>query len=197
MSVSVRGPSAEEVVAYVAGADPDDVADLLEPLAPQELCELVIELAKQVSMDPAISGGMTDLSPAGICTTAINAAAAAFGTTPEAVLSADRHRPITDARAVAMAAARRTGLTLPAIAAHFGRDHTVVMYAAAKVADNPRLDVACGRIVGQIAERSGVAGPLASRSGVLQDAELRRHIPEAEPASRGPAVATRRPGAPR
>ena len=42
-------------------------------------------------------------------------------------------RAVTDARAVAMTAARRGGLTLPAIARFFGKDHTTVMHAHRKV----------------------------------------------------------------
>ena len=197
MSAATRGLSAEQVVAYVAGADPDKLADALELLSPDELRELVVELAKQVETGLAVPAEMTDLSPPGICATAINAAAAAFGTTSEAVLSADRHRPITDARAVAMAAARRTGLTLPAIAAHFGRDHTVVMYAATKVSDNPRLDLACGRIVDQITDHGRAWPPRADRSGALQEVELRRSGSGAKPTRHEPVASSLRLGMPR
>jgi chromosomal replication initiation ATPase DnaA len=55
------------------------------------------------------------------------AATMPFGTTREAMLSADRHRAVSDARAVAMTAARRDGMTLTSIAA-FGKDHTSVMH---------------------------------------------------------------------
>jgi len=51
-----------------------------------------------------------------------------------------------------MTAARRGGMTLPAIASHFGKDHTTVMYAQNKVANNPRLNAVCHRIVDQLEE---------------------------------------------
>lgn len=59
---------------------------------------------------------------------------------------------MTDARAVAMTAARRSGMTLPAITTHFGKDHTTVMYAQNKVAQDPRLNAMCTRIVDQLQE---------------------------------------------
>ncbi|UUZ59549.1 helix-turn-helix domain-containing protein [Nocardioides sp. B-3] len=96
---------------------------------------------------------MPDVGPDGVCAIAIASAAQSFGTTPDAVLSADRHRAVTDARAVAMSAARRSGLTLKAIADAFGKDHTSVMYAQTKVANNPRLNAVCSRVVDRLHTR--------------------------------------------
>ena len=80
-------------------------------------------------------------------------AAQGFETTPEAILGADRHRTVTDARAVAMTAARRSGLTLTAIAEHFDKDHTSVIHAVRRTEDNPRLLNAAIRIGEQITGR--------------------------------------------
>ena len=96
----------------------DQVAHLIAPLDADQLRSLVTVLAVQVdqTMPSAPATG-----PAAVCELAINAAAPMFGTTPEAILSAERSRPISDARAVAMTATREVGLSLPAIAEHFKR----------------------------------------------------------------------------
>ncbi|MDN4174893.1 helix-turn-helix domain-containing protein [Nocardioides sp. SOB77] len=96
----------------------DQVADLIAPLDADQLRSLVTVLAVQVdqTMPSAPATG-----PAAVCELAINAAAPMFGTTPEAILSAERSRPVSDARAVAMTAAREVGLSLPAIAEHFNK----------------------------------------------------------------------------
>lgn len=88
-----------------------------------------------------------------MCDLAVSQAAAGFGTTPEAILGADRHRTVTDARAVAMTAIRRSGLTLTAIADHFDKDHTSVIHAVRRTEDNPRLLKAATRIGEHIADR--------------------------------------------
>lgn len=83
-----------------------------------------------------------------------------------------------------MTAARRGGLTLPAIARFFGKDHTTVMYSLTKVANNPRLEAVCNRIVDQLDDHYATAAscapeveehsaaPTASRSSTLQLAAL-------------------------
>ena len=80
-----------------------------------------------------------------------------------------------------MTAARRGGLTLPAIATYFGKDHTSVMYAQNKVANNPRLNAVCSRIVDQLDEHyaepisipaEDLAAPESGRSTTLQLAAL-------------------------
>ena len=81
-----------------------------------------------------------------MCELAINAAAPMFGTTPEAIPSAERSRPVSDARAVAMTAARVTGLSLPAIAEHFNKDHASVMHAVRRTTERPRLADAAARV---------------------------------------------------
>ena len=83
----------------------------------EQLRTLAIALATQVNAAENANGEVADVGPDGVCAIAIASAAQSFGTTRDAVLSADRHRAVTDARAVAMTAARRGGLTLPAIAA--------------------------------------------------------------------------------
>ena len=121
----------------------DQVADLIAPLDAEQLRSLVTVLAVQVDQSmPATSA----TGPAAVCELVINAAAPMFGTTPEAILSAERSRPVSDARAVAMTAARETGLSLPAIAEHFNKDHGSVIHAVRRTADRPRLADAAARV---------------------------------------------------
>ena len=115
--------------ALVAEADQSAVTYTLDQMSAEQLRSLAIALATQVNAAETATGEVPDVGPDGICAIAVATAAHSFGTTRDAVLSADRHRAVTDARAVAMTAARRGGMTLPAIAAHFGKDHTSVMYA--------------------------------------------------------------------
>ena len=138
--------------ALVANANQSAVERTLDQMNAEQLRSLAIALATQVNAAETATGEVADVGPDGICAIAIATAAQSFGTTRDAVLSADRHRAVTDARAVAMTAARRGGLTLPAIAAYFGKDHTSVMYAQNKVANNPRLNAVCARIVDQLDE---------------------------------------------
>lgn len=125
----------------------DQVADLIAPLDADQLRSLVSVLAVQ-AMPAAPATG-----PAAVCKLAINAAAPMFGTTPEAILSAERSRPVSDARAVAMTAAREVGLSLPAIAEHFNKDHGSVIHAVRRTAERPRLADAAARVGEHVNDR--------------------------------------------
>jgi len=138
--------------ALVADANQSVVNATLDQMNAEQLRSLAIALATEVNAAENATGEVADVGPDGVCAIAIATAAQSFGTTRDAVLSADRHRAVTDARAVAMTAARRGGMTLPAIASYFGKDHTSVMYAQNKVANNPRLNAVCTRIVDQLEE---------------------------------------------
>lgn len=106
-----------------------------------------------------------------MCKLAINAAAPMFGTTPEAILSAERSRPVSDARAVAMTAAREVGLSLPAIAEHFNKDHGSVIHAARRTAERPRLADAAARVTEHVNARytAQLPGPEATVVSLHQD----------------------------
>jgi len=157
--------------ALVADANQSAVNSTLDQMNAEQLRSLAIALATQFNAAENATGEVADVGPNGICAIAVATAAQSFGTTRDAVLSADRHRAVTDARAVAMTAARRGGLTLPAIASYFGKDHTSVMYAQNKVANNPRLNAVCTRIVDQLEEhyatpaRDPAEDPAAAANG--------------------------------
>jgi len=138
--------------ALVADANQSAVNSTLDQMNAEQLRSLAIALATQFNAAENAAGEVADVGPDGVCAIAVATAAQSFGTTRDAVLSADRHRAVTDARAVAMTAARRGGLTLHAIASYFGKDHTSVMYAQNKVANNPRLNAVCTRIVDELEE---------------------------------------------
>lgn len=149
------GLSAKQAAAFaalVAEKNQAAISYTLEQMGADQLRSLAIALATQVNAAETAEGEVADVGPDGLCAIAVASAAQAFGTTRDAVLSADRHRAVTDARAVAMTAARRGGLTLPAIGAFFSKDHTTVMYSLTKVANNPRLEAVCNRIVDQLDE---------------------------------------------
>ncbi len=101
--------------ALVANANQSAVERTLDQMNAEQLRSLAIALATQVNAAETATGEVADVGPDGICAIAIATAAQSFGTTRDAVLSADRHRAVTDARAVAMTAARRGGLTLPGV----------------------------------------------------------------------------------
>lgn len=122
----------------------DQVADMIAPLDVDQLRSLVTVLASQIDQTMPASSGAT--GPAAVCELAINAAAPMFGTTPEAILSGERSRPVSDARAVAMTVARQAGLSLPSIAEHFNKDHGSVIHAVRRTAERPRLADAGARV---------------------------------------------------
>ena len=121
----------------------DQVTDLIAPLDVDQLRALVTVLALQVDQAMPDSG---PTGPAAVCELAITAAAPMFGTTPEAILSAERSRPVSDARAVAMTVARQAGLSLPSIAEQFNKDHGSVIHAVRRTAERPRLADAAARV---------------------------------------------------
>jgi hypothetical protein len=141
----------------------DHVASLLSPHDAERLCSLVTVLAVQVDQSAPASSAT---GPAAVCELAINAAAPMFGTTPEAILSAERRRPVSDARAVAMTAARETGLSLPAIAEHFNKDHGSVIHAVRRTAERPRLADAAARVSEHVNSRYTARLPRTEESVV-------------------------------
>ena len=139
--------------ALVASANQRDVDNALEQMTGEQLRSLAVALATRVNAaahTDGADGAVVEVGPAAICAIAITTAAQSFGTSRDAILGSDRCRAVTDARAVAMTAARRVGLTLPVIAHYFAKNHTSVMYAQTKVANNPRLDAVCARIVDRL-----------------------------------------------
>jgi len=92
------------------------------------------EISVNLRQPPAVT-----FQPDGPVEHAVVAAAAAFHTTPEVLLGADRSRAAADARAVAMTAARIHGHSLPTIARHFDRDHTTVLQATRRFENTPPL----------------------------------------------------------
>lgn len=172
----------------------DQVADLIAPLDADQLRSLVTVLAVQVdqTMPSAPATG-----PAAVCELAINAAAPMFGTTPEAILSAERSRAVSDARAVAMTAAREVGLSLPAIAEHFNKDHGSVIHAVRRTAERPRLADAAARVSEHVNDRY-TAGSPAPRPRWSASTRIRQRRPSSLTArSSMPSRRPRRPSAPR
>ncbi|QCC78553.1 helix-turn-helix domain-containing protein [Nocardioides daphniae] len=137
----------------------DQVAELIAPLDAEQLR----------SRDGAGRPGRPERTPssatgpAAVCELAINAAAPMFGTTPEAIRSAERRRPVSDARAVAMTAARVVGLSLPVIAEHFDKDHGSVIHAVRHTAERPRLADAAARVTAHVNDRYTAQLPPAPR----------------------------------
>ena len=177
INVAVTPEQAAAFAALIADGDQVAVSHTLEQMGAEQVRSLAIALATQINAAESASGEVSDVvsdaGPDGICTIAVAAAAQAFGTTGDATLSADRHRAVTDARAVAMTAARRGGMTLTSIAAFFGKDHTSVMYAQSKVANNPRLNAVCTRIVDQLEDHYSRPTTSPAQSDT-RSADLRR-----------------------
>jgi hypothetical protein len=128
----------------------NQVADLIAPLDVDQLRSLVTVLAVQVDQTMPSTPAT---GPAAVCELAISVAAPIFGTTPEAILSAERSHPVSDARAVAMTAAREAGLSLPSIAEHFNKDHGSVIHAVRRTAERPRLADAAARVSQHVNDR--------------------------------------------
>lgn len=133
----------------VAAGDPVDVEKLFHDLDRDQLRDLVVRLVAQLEATAPVPIN-AEHGPERLCAQATQLAAAAFGVSVDAVISRDRHRPVTDARAVAQTVARNCGLTLPSVGSYFGQHHTAVMYAIKKVADTPRLAAAAAQIAEHI-----------------------------------------------
>lgn len=132
-------------VLHAATGEPYELDQILESAEADALRCLVRDLVDR--LQPGTEPGS---GPEWICAEAARQAAHMFGVAPEALRTKDRHRPVSDARAIAQCVARENELTLTAIAAYFGQDHTSVMHSIKKVAASPRLQVASRRISTQI-----------------------------------------------
>lgn len=147
----------EAAIGLATEHEPAQLEVMLDSLSTVQLRSLAAALATRIAHDPASSqraAPTQDLSsPAQVCAVAIEAAAKTFGTTAEAVLSPARAQEVSDARAVAMTAARTNGLSLPQIAAEFGRDHSSVIHAVRRTGDRPRLAAAASAIAEDINSR--------------------------------------------
>ena len=83
----------------------------------------------------------------------ITVAASALGTTPAEMIGFSKYRPHTQARHVAMRAARLGGHSFPHIGRAFGgRDHTTVIAACRRVEATPHLEVRAQAIADDIAD---------------------------------------------
>ncbi len=141
---------AATVLAAAGRGDRSAIAELTAPLDVDQLRTLVATLAVQVDqVMPAEAAS----GPAAVCDLAINASAPLFGVTPDDIRSPQRSRPISDARAVAMTAARENGLSLPAIAEEFGKDHGAVIHAVRRTQQRPRLADAAARVTQHVSDR--------------------------------------------
>ena len=148
------------LILQAAGRGEQDTVDqLVFPLDVDQLRALVGILAAQVdeSMPTAEATG-----PTAVCDRVTTMAAKMFSVEPEAIMSAQRSRPVSDARAVAMSSARALGLSYPSIAREFGKDHGSVIHAVRRTADRPRLTDAAARITEHVEQRyaSQVARPV-------------------------------------
>ena len=146
----------------------DQVADLIAPLDSDQLRSLVTVLAVQVDQTMPWAPATR---PAAGCALGPNPAAPRLGTPPEARLSAERSRPVSDARAVAMTAAREVGLSLAAIAEHFNKDHGSVIHAVRRTAERLRLADAAARVSEHVNDRytARLARPEATVVSLHQD----------------------------
>ena len=176
--------TAEQVAAFatlVAEENRPIIQRTLAGMTAEQVRTLAVALARQLNGTENADGAVRDVGPNAICAMAISTAVLSFGTTRDAVLGADRHRAVSDARAVAMTAARRGGLTLPSIASYFGKNHTSVIYAQSKVANNPRLNAVCVRIVDEL--DAHYADPISVRMSTHRGNERSTNAVSAGPAN--------------
>jgi len=153
MEIDHKGgqPLARRVLAAAGRGDQETVATLIAPLGVDQLRSLVTVLATEVDQ---VAVGLDSSGPRVVCGIAVAAAARAFDTSPEAILGPERTRTVSEARAVAMTAAREAGgLTLTVIAEHFNKDHSSVLAAVRRTHQNPRLNEVAERVEAHVHER--------------------------------------------
>lgn len=129
-------PAAAALVCAVADHDPDEVARILADVTDWQA--LVVVLAGHVPTDTALTGS-GHLGPEAVALRILTDTARRFDTTIGKLRSTDRHRHVTDARAVAMAAMRYAGLTSVFTGQQVCRDHTTVLHAATRVGESAHL----------------------------------------------------------
>lgn len=148
-------PAAAALVCAVADNDADEVADILAGVTDWQA--LAVILAGHVPVDTPLTGA-GQLGPEATALRILAATAHRFDTTVGRLRSTDRHRHVTDARAVAMAAMRYAGLTSVFIGQQLNRDHSTVLYAASRVGESARLREAAIDIAQNAADRDGQLG---------------------------------------
>lgn len=151
-------PHAAALVVAVADYDAETIARVLATV--NDWQALAVVLAAMVPRSVGVTM-RADMSTYGVATAILEETARRYRIHPDRICSADRHREVTDARAVAMAAMRYAGLTSVFIGSVVGRDHSTVLYAATRVGENPRMR----RVAIEIATSTG---PIAE---VLGDEE--------------------------
>lgn len=86
-------------MALVGESNQSAVDHALDHMSVEQQRALAIALATRVNAAENATGEVADVGPDGICAITVATVAQSFGTTREAVLSADRHRAVTDAQA--------------------------------------------------------------------------------------------------
>lgn len=137
------------LVRLAAAGDEQAAAVLLTGLDATQLRELAAVVATHADTAVARSTG-----PQAVCQAAVDAAAIAFNTTPEAILGSARSSNIKSARHVAMTAAHRNDLTLSEVARYFDKHHTSVMHAVNQVEADLDLDAVSTRIADGVRRRT-------------------------------------------
>lgn len=124
-SRSAHLAAAARLAQAAANGESETVEQLLHQIGATQLREVARILAAHADLTPA---AVSSTGPAATCEVAVVAAAREFDTTPAAIMGSARHRHVTDARAVAMTAAKHSGLSYLAVAEHFGKDHNSVIH---------------------------------------------------------------------
>lgn len=155
-------PIAVDLVGAVTAADREQVATVLARVTDWKA--LAVVLAAHVPSG-VLAGLKVELDHDTTAGLILNETAERFRVPVHRILSADRHRDVLDARAVAMAAMRYAGLSSPYIGRVMDRDHSTVLHAAGRVGEHARLR----RVAVEIAALTGVL------PGVLADAGETRH----------------------
>lgn len=150
-------PLAVDLVGAVTAADRDQVAAVLARVTDWQALAVVLAAHIPSSVLAGLKAELDEDTTAGLI---LNETADRFRVPVHRILSADRHRDVLDARAVAMAAMRYAGLSSPYIGRVMDRDHSTVLHAASRVGETARLR----RIAVDLAALTGVL------PGVLGDA---------------------------
>lgn len=151
-------PAAAALICAVADHDPDEVAKALAKVTDWQA--LAVVLAAHVPADAVLTGTSPDFTHDALAEQILTTTAARFHVTIEQIVSAARHREVTDARAVAMAAMRQVGLSSVFIGRVVSKDHTTVLYAASRVGENARLR----KVANEIAALTGAVDSIAEEA---------------------------------
>lgn len=132
-------PTAAAMAVATRSRNKARVATILSGATEADLQALAICLSRYVDLSKLLNDAPAPFSEYEFMASACSLVAPRFGTTVEEMRSSARSRHVTEARMIAVYAARLSGMSYVAMGRYLNKDHTTAMYAYTAVGERPRL----------------------------------------------------------